>query len=661
MQDITLIDLPKITDPRGNLSFVQQGQSLPFEIKRCYWIYDVPGGRARQGRALRSTWEMIVPLSGSFDVKIDGETSVHLCRGNKGLLIPPMHWREIENFSTNSVAVVLASTVYDEADYIRDYDEWKAACAGEPYAAIEHKPVERPAHEGNALDGCRIIELPRHEDPDGSLTEVENTEAFPFDIKRIYYIYDVPAGSERGGHAHRREQTLIVAASGAFTVRLSDGKRERAFHLDRPFQALYIEPGLWDVLDNFSSGAVCLVLTSECFSEGDYIRDYDQYRDMVDATAPIPFLDLEAVNAPYITEISNAVASVVAGGPYIGGEQVSALEREMAHVSQTPYAVGVSNGLDALRLILRAYIQLGRLQPGDEVIVPANTYIASVLAITDNGLKPVFADVSASTFNLDTSRLEGLITPRTRAIMPVHLYGRVCWDSALADFAERHDLIVVEDNAQAIGAQSSVAGLFGAYATGGLGHAAGMSFYPTKNIGAMGDAGIVTTHDRVLADTVRALANYGSDRRYHNIYAGLNCRLDPLQAAVLRAKLPHLDEVSRCRRDIAAAYDALIDNPLVIKPEIPASASEHVWHQYVVRVDDRDAFRRHMADNGVATDINYPVNPLHQPCYEAEYGHASVPVADMLAAQVVSLPLNTALTPTQVRRITDAVNSWLPC
>lgn len=658
MQDITLIDLPKITDPRGNLSFVQQGQSLPFEIKRCYWIYDVPGGRARQGRALRSTWEMIVPLSGSFDVKIDGQTSVHLCRGNKGLLIPPMHWREIENFSTNSVAVVLASTVYDEDDYIRDFARWQAALSDGPAAPAAGRAVERENVEPKALDSCRMISLPRHEDPDGSLTEVENTEAFPFDIKRIYYIYDVPAGSERGAHAHRRDRSLIVAVSGAFTVRLSDGKRVRSFHLDRPFQALYVERGVWRMLDNFSSGAVCLVLASEEYSEDDYIRDYDLYRDMVDASAPIPFLDLEAVNAPYIAEINEAVSAVVASGPYIGGRQVADLEGDMASVAQTPCAVGVSNGLDALRLILRAYIELGRLAPGDEVIVPANTYIASVLAITDNGLKPVFADVSASTFNLDASLLEGLVTPRTRAIMPVHLYGRVCWSQALADFAVRHNLIVVEDNAQAIGAVSAAPGLFGTCATGGLGHAAGMSFYPTKNIGAMGDAGIVTTHDPILADMVRALANYGSDRRYHNIYAGLNCRLDPLQAAVLRAKLPHLDEVNDYRRSIASTYDALIDNPLVIKPEIPDPASQHVWHQYVLCVEDRDAFRSHMASMGIATDINYPVNPPHQPCYLAEYGHAAIPVADMLAARVVSLPLNTALTPAQARRIAAAVNTW---
>lgn len=371
-----------------------------------------------------------------------------------------------------------------------------------------------------------------------------------------------------------------------------------------------------------------------------------------------PFLDLAEVNAPYIGEIKRATARVIDSGRYVGGPEVEAFESELAAIADVPHVVGVSNGLDALRLILRAYMELGRLKAGDEVIVPANTYIASVLAVTDNGLKPVFVDVSASTFNLDAALLEGAISPRTRAIMPVHLYGLVCWGDALSDFARRHGLLVVEDNAQAIGAEASAGGLFGSRMAGGLGHAAGFSFYPTKNIGALGDAGAVATHDRLLAETVRALANYGCDRRYHNVYAGLNCRLDPLQAAVLRVKLPHLGEVNSRRRELAGIYDSLIVNPLVIKPEMPPVAKEHVWHQYVLRVDDRDAFRSHLASRGIATDINYPENPMRQPCYAPAYGGVEAPVADALASEVVSLPLNTALAPDMARRIAEAVNSW---
>lgn len=666
MQGISLIDLPKITDPRGNLSFIQYGPALPFDIKRCYWIYDVPGAHARRGRALRQTWEMIVPLSGSFDVKIDGERGVHLCRGDKGLLVPPMHWREIDNFSTNSVALVLASTVYDESDYIRDFTQWKHSAAEARYTASVSEgqrsglvTVPPAGHIApDTLEECRMMALPRHEDPDGSLTEVEHTVRYPFAVKRVFYLYDVPAGSERGGHAHHKARELIVAVSGAFTVRLTDGKRVRTFHLDRPFQALYVERGVWRTLDDFSSGAVCLVLTSEEFSEEDYIRDYDTYRDMVDASMPIPFLDLEAVNSRFMPRIAEAVCSISGRGPYIGGAEVSLLESVLADAVGVPCAVGVSNGLDALRLIFRAYIALGRLAPGDEVIVPANTYIASVLAVTDAGLTPVFVDASARTLNLDTSLLEAAVTPRTRAIMPVHLYGRVCWDAALADFAERHGLIVVEDNAQAIGAVASVPGLFGVCTAGGLGHAAGFSFYPTKNIGAMGDAGAVVTSDHELAMTVRAMANYGCDRRYHNVYAGFNCRMDPMQAAVVRAKMPHLPEINAYRREIAALYDELIVNPLVLKPEKPEAESEHVWHQYVVRVEHRDTFRAFMSANGIATDVNYPLPPMRQPCYRAMYGSVPAPVADALAARVVSLPLNTALTRAQARRIAVAVNAW---
>ncbi|MCM1452032.1 MAG: DegT/DnrJ/EryC1/StrS family aminotransferase [Clostridium sp.] len=370
------------------------------------------------------------------------------------------------------------------------------------------------------------------------------------------------------------------------------------------------------------------------------------------------FLDLAAVNAPFMEDIKRAMERVVDSGRYVGGPEVEAFEAELSAIAETPYVVGVSNGLDALRLILRAYMELGRLRPGDEVIVPANTYIATALAVTDNGLRPVFADVSPVTFNLDAEKLEEAMTPRTRAIMPVHLYGRVCWDEALVDFARRHDLIVVEDNAQAIGASASAEGLFGTHAAGGLGHAGGFSFYPTKNIGAMGDAGAVATHDKKLAETVRALANYGSDRRYHNVYEGFNCRLDPVQAAVLRVKLPHLAEINARRRELAGIYDAEICNPLVKKPEMPKAGEEHVWHQYVARVENRDAFRAFLGERGIATDVNYPVNPAHQPCYAAEYGMAATPAADELAEQVVSLPLNTALNPSQISRVAAAANLW---
>ena len=282
------------------------------------------------------------------------------------------------------------------------------------------------------------------------------------------------------------------------------------------------------------------------------------------------FLDLGKVNEPYAAGIEEAVLRVVRSGRFVGGPEVTALEGRLCALTGAPHAIGVSNGLDALRLIHRAYIELGDMKPGDEVIVPANTYIASVLAISDAGLKPVLVDAAESTSNLDTALIESAITDRTRAIMTVHLYGRVSWDDEIRRLAKKYNLKVVEDNAQAIGAVSETIGLYGNNVTGALGDAAGISFYPTKNIGAIGDAGAVLTHDARLAVAVRALANYGGDRRYHNIYKGFNCRLDPVQAAVVEYKLRYVDEENRLRRKLASVYCSEIDNRVDSRPRLPS-------------------------------------------------------------------------------------------
>lgn len=364
------------------------------------------------------------------------------------------------------------------------------------------------------------------------------------------------------------------------------------------------------------------------------------------------FLDLATVNAPYRQAIKAAVERVIDSGCYIGGPEVERLEADLAAMTGTAYAVGVSTGLDALRLILRGYIEMGVMKPGDEVIVPSNSYIATVLAVTDNRLAPVFAEPDPATFNITAESVEAAVTPRTRAVLPVHLYGRACPMDAIADVARRHGLKVIEDNAQAIGA--SVHGV----RTGALGDAGAFSFYPTKNIGAMGDAGAVTTDDAELAAAVRALRNYGSDRQYHNIYAGLNCRLDPVQAAVVGVKLPYVDEENAMRRRIAEIYDSGIDNRAVVRPEHPGDPAEHVWHQYVVRVDDRDRFRGFMADHGVQTAVHYPTPVHHQPCYAGEYGGLSLPVAERMFAQVVSLPVSRCTSADDAVRIAGIVNAY---
>lgn len=370
------------------------------------------------------------------------------------------------------------------------------------------------------------------------------------------------------------------------------------------------------------------------------------------------FLDLATVNAPYQEQITDAVNGVIAGGRYIGGPENEAFERELAASCGSRYCVGTSNGLDALRLIFRAYIELGVMSPGDEVIVPANTYVASVLAVSDNGLVPVFAEPDLRTMNLDTSRLEEYVGPRTRAVMTVHLYGRACFDNKLADFARRHNLKIVEDNAQAIGAVAYDTGAGGSHITGALGDAAAFSFYPTKNIGALGDAGAVTTDDASLAAAVRALANYGSDRQYHNIYRGLNCRLDPMQSAILRVKLPHLNAENDRRRDIARIYEREISNPGVIKP-LFSDDRLSVWHQYVVQTDDREAFRRYLADNGVETAVHYPAAPFDQPCYRDEF-RPDCPIARKIAERVTSLPISRCTSEPDAHDIAAIINAYKP-
>lgn len=370
-----------------------------------------------------------------------------------------------------------------------------------------------------------------------------------------------------------------------------------------------------------------------------------------------PFLDLGAVNAPYADELVKAAERVVRSGRYVGGEEVERLESMLSGMTGAPYIIGVSNGLDALRLILKGYVALGVMKNGDEVIVPGNTYVASLLAITDAGLKPVPVDADIQTMNIDSQLVEKAVTPKTKAIMTVHLYGRVAWDNTLADIAKRYGLKVIEDNAQGIGGIATTAGLYGSRRTGSLGDAAAFSFYPTKNVGALGDAGAVATHDKELAMTVRALANYGSDRRYHNIYLGYNCRLDPMQAAMLTVKLPHTDRENADRFERAVTYSRNIQRPDVVTPMMSETVTDNVWHQYVLRVTNgkRAEFISRLAENGVGTDIHYATPPHRQPCY-AGLPHSALPVTELLANEVVSLPIATGTSVKDAAEISEIIN-----
>lgn len=372
-----------------------------------------------------------------------------------------------------------------------------------------------------------------------------------------------------------------------------------------------------------------------------------------------PFLDLRHANEPYMDELMAAAERVIKSGRYIGGKEIDAVEDDLAQLTSTKYAIGVSNGLDALKLIVRAYVEMGVFERGDEIIVPANTYIASLLAISDAGLVPVPVDVDIRSMNIDSRAAETAISPSTKGIMTVHLYGRMAWDTDLMDMAGRHNLKIIEDCAQAIGGRATVAGINGTVEAGGLGDAAAFSFYPTKNIGALGDAGAVTTNDRVLADTVRALANYGSDRRYHNIYRGYNCRMDPLQGAMLAVKLRHTADENADRFARALAYHRTIRKDGVVTPEMSNAVTDNVWHQYVIRVLDghRDQLRERLLVAGVETDIHYPTPPHLQPCYAGTLRHGPLPVTEQLSGEILSLPIGPGTSVKDAAEIAEILNN----
>lgn len=365
----------------------------------------------------------------------------------------------------------------------------------------------------------------------------------------------------------------------------------------------------------------------------------------------IKFLDLQKLNLLYQEEIETILLETFRSGWYLLGNQTKNFETNLSKYIGSSYAIGVANGLDALRLIFKAYLELGQLKFGDEVIVPANTYIASLLAITDNRLKPVFAEPSIDNYNIDISKIEALITPKTKAIMVVHLYGQVCWSEELEALAKKYDLKIIEDNAQAIGAE------WNGIKSGNLSDAAGFSFYPGKNLGALGDGGAVTCKDSLLAKTIRALANYGSEEKYVNKYQGLNSRLDEIQAAVLDIKMKYIDADNQKRRKIAETYVAGINNSKIILPQLPANSQEHVWHLFVVRTKKRDQLQQHMEKNGVQTLIHYPIPPHKQRAYKY-YNHLSFPITEKIHDEVLSLPISPVMEDDEIQKVIDAINQY---
>jgi len=364
----------------------------------------------------------------------------------------------------------------------------------------------------------------------------------------------------------------------------------------------------------------------------------------------IPFLNLQAINNNLREELIESATRVIDSGRYIFGQEVSEFENEFSSYCGTRHCVGVGNGLDALILIIRAYKELGHLSEGDEILVPANTYIASILAITENKLTPILCEPDINSYNLSIAQIQERITSKTKAILVVHLYGRLADMPSINSFAKNNNLLVIEDSAQAHGASIKNR------KAGNWGNASGFSFYPGKNLGALGDAGAVTTNDNELAEMIRTLANYGSKKKYVNSHLGINSRIDDIQAAFLKVKLKYLEFEIKSRRDIARLYLANISNQSIILPEWPLE-EEHVFHLFVVRVKNREKFMGHLANNGIETLIHYPIPPHKQQAYY-KYSNFNFPITELIHNEILSLPISSAVKFEDALTVADVVNKY---
>ena len=362
------------------------------------------------------------------------------------------------------------------------------------------------------------------------------------------------------------------------------------------------------------------------------------------------FLSLKKITEKYSDEIHSAVSRVIDSGWYLQGVENKIFEENYCKYIGTSYCIGVANGLDALRLILKGYIELGVMKEGDEVIVPANTFIASILAITDNGLTPVLVEPRLNTFQIDEDKIEVAVTKKTKAIMIVHLYGQCAYTDNIDSICKKHDLKLIEDNAQAVGCK------FKDRKTGSLGNAAGHSFYPGKNLGAFGDAGAVTTNDKDLADIVRILGNYGSTVKYQFDYRGLNSRLDEIQAAVLGVKLKYIDEDNNRRKEVAQYYIENIKNGAVTLP-IVQDWDAHVFHLFPILCTQRNELQQHLTNNGLETLIHYPIPPHKQIAY-TEWNNETFPVTEKIHSQELSLPISQVITDKEVEIVVKAINTF---
>jgi dTDP-4-amino-4,6-dideoxygalactose transaminase len=501
-------------------------------------------------------------------------------------------------------------------------------------------------------EAVRLVPLQTIPMENGILGVAEVSKHLGFPIHRAYYIRDVPTGQGRGGHGHKALRQAFLCLRGSFSLSITRGGRIETVVLDRPDVAAVVEPGCWRDLSDFSADSVVIVLASDEYDEADYIRTYHEFLRWEADAAPVttvPYLDLARGARELAPELELVTRRVLRSGYFIGGPETQRFEDRFAAYCSSAHMVGAGNGLDALVLALRAW----DIGPGDEVIMPAHTFIATALAVDEVGAAPVLVDVEPDTGLMDVGKVEAAITDRTRAVMPVHLYGLPVDIDALKAVLAGRDIRILEDACQAHGAR------YKGRRCGALGDAAAFSFYPTKNLGALGDAGGLTTDDPALAERVRMLGNYGSRVKYAHELVGRNSRLDPLQAAMLGAKLERLDGWNARRRDLAARYfAALSDLPGLELPAVRAFA-EPVWHVFPVRAPGRrDALIAFLAERGVGTNIHYPT-PIHlQPCYTGRWQEGDFPVSEAFAASVLSLPLDQTHTEAEIDYVIAQVQAF---
>jgi dTDP-4-amino-4,6-dideoxygalactose transaminase len=521
-----------------------------------------------------------------------------------------------------------------------------------PSAATVAVSETRPVGDQVATDeaGPRFVKLqiiPAHE---GILGVIEASKHFGFPVRRMYFLTGVGREARRAGHAHRALRQCFICLRGAVTIDLEKNGHRSTFRLSDYETAMILPPGWWRDLYDFTDDALIAVLASDEYDETDYIRNYDEFRawETASARASVPYLDLARYPEGLLYRFHCAIDGVLKSGRYIGGEAVERFEREFAAYCDVRHAVGTGNGLDALVIGLRAW----SIGAGDEVILPANTFTGTAIAVSAVGATPVLVDAEPDTGLIDVEQAEAAVSPRTRAIIPVHLYGHPADMDPLRTIARRHGLFLFEDACQAHGAR------YKGKRCGSLGDAAAFSFYPTKNLGAFGDSGAFTCDDSSRAATARRLGNYGSNVRYRHDLIGMNSRLDPLHAALLSVKLDYLDAWNERRRALAGRYlDGLSDIDDLVLPAVRAWA-EPIWHVFpvMVRGGRRDAVQEALAAEGIGTNIHYPI-PVHlQPCYESlGQRHGAFPVSERRAVELLSLPLDALHSDQEIDRVVEAV------